>query len=241
MRLQKYMATCQVASRRQSEDIIAQGRVAINGIKVTQQGMRVDPKKDRITVDGKLIRPVTRKSYVLLNKPIGYLTTVSDPEGRPTIYDLVPEYKGKLIPVGRLDMDSQGLLLLTNDGDFAYRMTHPKFGIRKTYRVRVDGIIDDSSVESLRKGVHLEDGMTSKAKVKVLKRGKGSSHLEITLREGKNRQVRRMCDAVGHPVLSLTRTQIENLSLRHMDTGDHRPLEKDELIRLMHRVGLTPK
>lgn len=239
MRLQKYMALCQVGSRRHNEDLIAQGRVAVNGVKITKQGVTVDLDKDRVTLDGKLLKPVTAKVYLLINKPEGYLTTVDDPQGRPTVFTLVPEYKGKVIPVGRLDRDSQGLLVLTNDGDFAYRMTHPKYGVKKTYRVRVDGIIGDQALDTLRKGVDLEDGITSPAKVKVLRRGKGSSHLEIVISEGKNRQVRRMCEAVGHPVRSLTRTKIENLSLSNLDTGAHRLLTEKELMMLMYRLGLS--
>lgn len=239
MRLQKYMALCQVGSRRHNEKLIAQGRVTLNGVQVREQGVQVDPEKDQVRLDGKVLRPVQTKTYVLLYKPRGYLTTVDDPQGRPTVFDLLPEYKGKVIPVGRLDMDSQGLLVLSNDGDFAYRMTHPKFQVKKTYRVRVHGIIDDAAVDRLRQGVRLEDGLTSPAKVQVLKRGRGASQLEIVLKEGKNRQVRRMCEAVGYPVDVLTRTRIENLSLSGLNTGQHRPMTPEELKKLSFRLGIS--
>lgn len=238
IRLQKYMAECGVDSRRHSEEIIAQGRVRVNGKKVTTQGIQIDPNLDEVRVDGKLIKQPDEMKYYIFHKPEGYLSTVSDPQGRATIYDLIPELQGKAVPVGRLDKDTQGLLLLTNDGEFAYRMTHPKFNVKKTYRAKVEGQVTDEEIKKLEKGLHLEDGMTAPAKAKVIKRFSHATLIELTLREGKKRQVRRMCDAIEHPVLVLTRTQVEKLSLRDLPTGQMRELTEEEVMTLKYRLQL---
>lgn len=243
LRLQKFMAECGVASRRHSETLIAEGKVAVNGEVVRQQGVRIDPEKDEVRVNGKLLKQPETSLYYLFNKPAGYLTTVSDPQGRPTIYDLMPDLKGKVIPVGRLDLDTEGLLILSNDGAFAFRMTHPKFGVRKTYRIKVQGVMTQKDIQRLQTGVDLEDGKTAPAKAAILKTGPRTTLLSLTIREGKKRQVRRMCDALGFPVLWLKRVAIENIKLSHVDSGAVRPLTEKELMPLMHRLQLpyTPQ
>lgn len=238
LRLQKFMAECGVASRRHSELLIAEGKVQVNGAVVRQQGVRINPEKDEVRVNGKLLKQPTASLYYLFNKPAGYLTTVTDPQGRPTIYDLMPELKGKVIPVGRLDMDTEGLLLLSNDGEFAFRMTHPKFGVRKTYRIKVQGVMKQKDIEALQQGVMLEDGKTAPAKAALVKTGPRTTLLTLTIREGKKRQVRRMCEALGFPVLWLKRVAIENIKLTHVETGAVRPLTEKELMPLMHRLQL---
>lgn len=238
VRLQKYMATCGIASRRHSEEIIAAGRVRVNGSVVTEQGTRIDPVTDVVLVDGKKIEAPTTFSYYMFHKPAGYLTTVTDPQGRPTIYDLLPDLRGKVVPVGRLDMDTEGLLFLTDDGEFAHRLTHPKYGVKKTYVARVDGRMTEPALHRLATGVQLDDGMTQPAEVRVLKAGQRHTTVELIIREGKKRQVRRMFEAVGFPVLSLRRTAIDRIRLSHVDSGEVRPLNEDEITRLCNRLQL---
>lgn len=223
MRLQKYLAEAGVASRRKAEDLILQGKVKVNHKIVTELGTKINPQKDKVEYEGRVVTIPSEKVYILLNKPIGYVTTAKDQFNRETVLDLV-KVKQRIVPVGRLDMYTSGALLLTNDGDFVYQVTHPKHEIEKTYTVTIKGIVEKEEVELLRKGVKIEDYTTRPAKVKILKTDeeKDQSRLEITIHEGKNRQVRKMCEAIGHKVLALHRSKIagigvKDLSLRKME------------------------
>ncbi|MCL2526220.1 MAG: rRNA pseudouridine synthase [Coriobacteriia bacterium] len=229
MRLQKFLSRAGVASRRGSEDLMTTGRVSVNGQVVRELGTKVDPTLDVITVDGKVISAAGSPTYIMLNKPAGVLTTMDDPHGRPTVAQLVADAgQPALFPVGRLDLDTSGLLLFTTDGELGHRLTHPKYEHYKTYEVRVRGKLDDAALEKLRDGVMLDDGMTAPAKVSY------DGHvLTLSIREGRNRQVRRMCEAVGHPVLKLHRTQFGPLQLGKLALGTWRPLTKDEINSLM--------
>lgn len=238
-KLHKFMANCGVASRRKSEALILEGVVKVNGEVVTNLAERIDPKVDKVTVRGKRISLPKEKVYYMFFKPEGYLTTTTDPEGRPTIFDLIPELKGKVNPVGRLDKDTEGLLFLTNDGDFAFRMTHPKFQVKKTYRAIVFGEITPHALKELAEGVKLEDGLTKPAEVHLREERERMSVVEITIHEGRKRQVRRMFDAVGFPVIFLKRTQIDKIALKHVDKGHYRKLTDKEITRLKSRLQLA--
>ena len=194
-RLQKYLAECGIASRRKCEEYILQGKVQVNGKTITELGVKVNPEKDKITFEGKNVKQEDKKVYILLNKPIGYVTTSDEQFGRDKVLDLV-KVRERVVPVGRLDMYTSGALILTNDGDFVYKVTHPKHEITKTYTVTVKGIIQNEEVEQLKNGVKIDDYITRPAKVKILKTDeeKDISRLEITIHEGKNRQVRKMCE-----------------------------------------------
>ncbi|GAW91013.1 pseudouridine synthase [Calderihabitans maritimus] len=231
-RLQKVLAKAGIASRRKSEELIKAGRVKVNGEVVTRLGTKVDPVADKIEVDGKPVPAGEPKIYIMLNKPRGYVTTVSDPQGRNTVMDLVKDVPQRIYPVGRLDYDTEGLLLLTNDGDLAYALTHPRHEVEKTYLALVQGHPGEKALERLRSGVLLEDGWTSPAKVRLLRREKGNTWLEIKIHEGRNRQVRRMCDAVGHRVLRLKRTAVADLYLGNLRVGRYRSLTTKEIRKL---------
>ena len=233
-RLQKYLANCGIASRRKCEEYILQGKVKVNGETVTELGKKVNPEKDIIEFENKPVRENTKKIYILLNKPIGYVTTSDDQFGRDTVLDLV-KVRERIVPVGRLDMYTSGALILTNDGDFVYKVTHPKHEIEKTYTVTVKGIVQNSEVEQLRQGVQIEDYTTKPAKVKILKTDteKDISRLEITIHEGKNRQVRRMCEAVGRKVLALHRSKIGNIGVKDLELGKWRYLNSREVEQLI--------
>ena len=226
MRLQKYMAKCGVASRRRSESIILEGRVKVNGETVRELGRKVSPE-DFIEVDGKPIRE-EKKVYILLNKPVGYISTVDDPRGRRTVLDLVADVKERVYPVGRLDYDTSGLLILTNDGELTYKLTHPSFEVKKTYLVEVEGK-PGKELARLEKGVMLSDGMTAPAAVAEVKTGKNSTSFLLTIHEGRNRQVRRMCEAIGYPVKSLKRIKFAFLELGDLPEGRYRYLTEKEI------------
>ena len=232
-RLQKYLANCGVASRRKCEEYILQGKVKVNGETITELGRKVNTEKDIIQFEDKIIKQNNKNVYILLNKPIGYVTTADDQFGRDTVLNLV-KVKERIVPVGRLDMYTSGALILTNDGDFVYKVTHPKHEINKTYTVTVKGIVENSEVEMLRKGVKIEDYTTKPAKVKILKTDfeKNISRLEITIHEGKNRQVRKMCEAVGRKVLALHRSKIGNIGVKDLELGKWRYLKKEEIEQL---------
>ena len=240
LRLQKFLARAGVASRRGSEDLMTAGRVTVNGAVVTELGAKVDPSVDAVAVDG---TPVVVDGggpvYLVLNKPTGYITTMSDPQGRPTVAELVDgvEYPG-LFPVGRLDQDTSGLLLFTTDGEIAHRLLHPRWKVFKTYIVEVDGRPNDSALETLRAGVDLDDGLTSPAFVRVLEYKQSSAVLELQIREGRKRQVRRMCSAVHHPVLTLRRTVFGPVELGDLPEGGIRHLTHEELSALRAAVEL---
>ena len=222
-KLQKVLAATGVASRRVCEDMIADGRVTVNG-EVAHQGQRVDPETDVIEVDGGLIPVRPGLVYYLLNKPAGTITTAEDTHGRPTVVDLVPA-EPRVFPVGRLDAETEGLLILTNDGELTHRLTHPSFGVEKEYIAAVEGEPTNADIRRLREGVELEDGMTAPAQVARVE----PTVLRITIHEGRNRQVRRMCEAVGHPVTRLVRSRIGPLVDRRLKPGEWRTLEPAEV------------
>ena len=195
------MARCGVASRRSSEKIIAQGRVTVNGKIVREMGTKIDPRLDLVRVDGKVITPDSEGIYIKLNKPAGYITSVSDPQGRPTVLDLIGDIGSRVYPIGRLDYESEGLLLLTNDGELAYRLTHPKYEIDKQYYVIVNGDPVYESIKKLRRGVNIDGYTTKPAKISRLGIQEENSIYRVTIHEGRNRQVRRMFEAIGHPVI----------------------------------------
>jgi 23S rRNA pseudouridine2605 synthase len=228
-RLQKILSAAGISSRRAAEDIILEGRVRVNGKVVTELGAKADPDKDHVKVDGKLINPKQPKAYIMLNKPAGFVTTMSDPEGRPIVANLLKGVKVRVYPVGRLDYDTEGLLLLTNDGDFAHLVTHPRHELPKTYLVKVKGALEDRHVASLEQGVFLKDGKTAPARVRKLRKEEANSWVEITIHEGRKRQVRRMIDYTGHSVIKLKRTKVGNLNLGDLPMGGYRHLTLDEV------------
>ena len=233
IRLQKYLADCGIASRRKSEELIKQGQVKVNGKTITELGTKVIPNKDIVEYNGKKIELKKEYVYILLNKPIGYVTTVKDQFNRDSVLDLVKTNK-RLVPVGRLDMFTSGALILTNDGDFVYKVTHPKHEIEKTYNATIIGIVKKEEVEKLKKGVEIEDYITKPAKVKILKidEEKNQSRLEITIHEGKNRQVRKMCEAIGHKVLALHRSKIAGIDVKDIPLGKWRYLNSKEVNKI---------
>ncbi|MCL6515755.1 pseudouridine synthase [Alicyclobacillus sp.] len=237
-RLQKVLARAGVASRRRCESLIAEGRVTVDGVVVTELGTKVDPDLHEIAVDG---RPVNRERPVciLLHKPTSYVTTVRDPQGRRTVLDLITGVDARLYPVGRLDYDSSGLLLLTNDGELTHRLLHPAHHVDKTYRVTVVGMPERSELERLRRGIPLEDGPTQPAQVRALRLHPVESVLELTIHEGRNRQVRRMMEAIGYPVKRLKRVAFGPLVLGNLPPGRWRPLTPEEWAALYASVDLA--
>ena len=233
-RLQKYLASCGIASRRKCEEYILQGKVQVNGKVITELGTKINSDKDIVKYDGKLVKQATKLVYILLNKPIGYVTTAEDQFGRDTVLDLV-KVRERIVPVGRLDMYTSGALILTNDGDFVYKVTHPKHKIEKTYTVTVKGIVTNSEVEQLRNGIRIDDYITKTAKVKILKTDteKDISRLEITIHEGKNRQIRKMCESVGRKVLALHRSKIGKIGVKDIELGKWRYLQMKEVKELL--------
>ena len=233
-RLQKYLANNGIASRRKCEELISQGRVKVNDKVVTELGTKIDLDQDIVKFDGKEVKPIKKMVYILLNKPIGYVTTADDQFGRDTVLDLV-KVKERIVPVGRLDMYTSGALILTNDGDFVYKITHPKHEVNKTYTVTVKGIITTEEIDKLQKGVEIEDYITKPAKVRILKTDleKDISRLEITIHEGKNRQVRKMCEAVNRKVLALHRSKIGNIGVKDIELGKWRYLQESEVQKLI--------
>ena len=230
-RLQKYLANNGIASRRKCEELILQGKVSVNGKVVTELGTKINPETDKIEYNGKVIKIQEEKVYILLNKPIDYVTTVKDQFNRPIVTDLIKGVDVKLLPVGRLDMYTSGALILTNDGDFIYRVTHPKHEINKTYNATLRGTITEEQVEQLRKGVKIDDYITKPAQVKILKidNEKNLSRIQITIHEGKNRQVRKMCEAVGKKVIALHRAKIGNIDVKDLKIGEWRYLTPKEI------------
>ena len=230
VRLQKVLAAAGIASRRASEVLISEGRVEVNSEVVLEQGRRVDPERDVIRVDGSRIPPPRRRRYLVLNKPRGVVATMNDPEGRPTVADLVAERKNeRLFHVGRLDTDTEGLLILTNDGDFAYRLAHPSFQVPKTYIAEVAGVVGEQALRRLRRGITLEDGPVQPTSVKIVSTADDKTLLKITIQEGRNRIVRRTMEAVGHPVRRLSRIGIGPVRLGNLKVGEYRELTREEL------------
>lgn len=236
-RLQKFLANSGVASRRKCEELILQGKVKVNGNLVTELGTKIDSEKDKVEFNGKVINMRKEKVYILLNKPIGYVTTVKDQFDRDTVMDLVKGVNERLIPVGRLDMYTSGALMLTNDGDFVNKITHPRNEIDKTYNVTVVGIVSEGEIEKLKNGVEIDDKTykTRPAKVKILKIDdeKNLSRLQITIHEGKNREVRKMCEAIGKRVLALHRAKIGNITVKDLKLGKWRYLSTKEVESLI--------
>lgn len=237
-RLQKYMARAGVASRRRCEELITSGMVKVNGKVVTQLGVKVDPAKDKIQVGGETLSLSPQKYYIMIYKPRGYITTLSDEKGRKKVTDLLKGINGRVYPVGRLDYDSEGLLLLTNDGDLTYALTHPGQRVPKTYLVRVAGVPGPAKLEQMERGLLLEDGRTAPAKVRFTGEREGNALLEITIYEGRNRQVRRMCEHIGHPVLRLKRIRFGTLGIEGLRPGQYRHLTGEEVNRLKEIAGL---
>ena len=237
-RLQKYLAGAGIASRRASEKLIAEGRVEVNGRIVTEQGVKIDPERDVVKVNGKAVRQEEKLVYVLLNKPAGYVTTVTDPQGRPTVMDLLQDVTVRVFPVGRLDYETEGALLFTNDGELSFRMTHPKFELVKTYVATLQGQVSEEKLERLRQGIKLEDGMTQPAEVRLLKQEKHKTIIEIKIHEGRKRQIKRMGKAIGHPVLALKRIAIDSLTLDKVAPGEYRYLTADEVAKLCAKLQL---
>lgn len=231
-RLQKVMARAGVASRRRCEEMITSGIVKVNGKVITELGVKVDPARDKIQVGGENLSLSPRKYYILLYKPRGYVATLSDEKGRKKVTDLLKGVTTRVYPVGRLDYDSEGLLLLTNDGDLTYALTHPKHQVPKTYLARVAGVPEPEKLEKMASGLLLEDGPTAPAKVRLMSRQEGKALLEITIHEGRNRQVKRMCEHIGHPVLRLQRVKLGNLSIEGLKPGQYRHLTGEELSKL---------
>ncbi len=238
IRLQKLLALAGVASRRRSEELMLDGEVEVNGEVVTRLGTKVDPATDVIRVSGRRLPPVSEKVYLALNKPRGVVSTMSDPEGRRTLSDLVADRPERLFHVGRLDTDTSGLLILTNDGDFAHRLAHPSYEVDKTYVAEVSGQLFPRVVKQLLAGVTLEDGPVTVSKARIVEASPDRSIVELVIHEGRNRIVRRLLEAVGHPVTRLTRTRIGPVALGQLAPGELRELTNDELGELLESVGL---
>lgn len=236
LRLQKYLANQGICSRRKAEEYIKEGVVKVNGKVVTELGTKINPEQDEIIFKENKIAKVQKKIYILLNKPIGYVTTTKDQFDRDTVLDLI-HIEEKILPVGRLDMYTSGALILTNDGEFIYKITHPKYEIEKTYNVTVKGIITKEEVDMLKNGVEIENYVSGKAKVKILKtdKEKDISRIEITIHEGKNREVRKMCSSIGRKVLALHRSKIENITVKDLKLGEWRYLSKKEVEHLFRK------
>lgn len=236
VRLQKYMADCGIASRRKCEEYILDNLVKVNGKIVNKLGTKIYPDKDIVEFNGKkLEKSSDKKVYVLLNKPIGYVTTVKEQFGRPTVMELVKNIKERIVPVGRLDMYTSGAIILTNDGDFIYKITHPKHEIEKTYIVTLRGKVLQEEVEKLKNGVKIDDYISGKAKAKIVKYDleKNETRLEIIIHEGKNREVRKMCEAIGKKVLALHRTKIGDIAVKPLEIGKYRYLTEKEIESLI--------
>lgn len=242
IRLNKFLSTSGIGSRRKCEEFIKEGKILINDRIITELGTKIDPEVDKIFFRGKgKILLNQSKQYYILNKPTGYITTMEDPNDRPTIKKLMPKIKERIFPVGRLDLNSRGIILLTNDGEMAYRLTHPKFKITKTYLAKLQGKIDTQTAIRLRKGVPLKDGQAKALSIKVIKHTKTNSWVNITLSEGRNQIVRRMFMKLGYHVLKLKRTQFAFLRLDMLKPGDYRRLTHYEISRLLKAVNLDTK
>jgi 23S rRNA pseudouridine2605 synthase len=231
------LAHAGVASRRAAEEMMREGRVWVDGRPATELGMRVDPSRARIEVDGRRVHVRADRDYFLLNKPAGYVTTAKDPQGRPTVMDLVRS-KTRVYPVGRLDADTQGLLLLTNDGELAHRLTHPRFEVRRAYLAEVRGAMSAGAIKTLMTGVRLEDGLAKAVDARIIRRGKARTQVELVLTEGRKREVRRLLEAVGFPVISLVRTRFGPVDVKGLKAGSTRPLTPQEVGELHKLVGL---
>jgi 23S rRNA pseudouridine2605 synthase len=231
MRINKYIASCGIASRRKAEELITAGRVKINGEVIYELSYKVDEENDKVDVDGNTISLSNNDVYIVLYKPEGYITTVKDQFDRPSVLDLVKDIDERLYPVGRLDYETSGLLILTNDGDLTYKLTHPKHNVDKVYNAKLKGIPNDIEIKRFETGLEIEDYKTAPAKIKILKtfRDKGYSECEIRIHEGRNRQVRKMCRAINHPVLNLKRVNMGKIGLKNLKVGKYRHLNSEEV------------
>ncbi|MEX5215666.1 MAG: rRNA pseudouridine synthase [Nitrospiraceae bacterium] len=237
IRLQKVIAESGLASRRKAEALITAGRVTVNGTVITELGTKVDPARDHVKVDGKHLSAAQPFVYLVLNKPKHVMSTLDDPGGRPTVKDYLRGVSIRVFPVGRLDFDSEGLMLLTNHGELAQALLHPRYHVPKTYLIKVKGVLTDEEIERLEEGVKLEDGMTSPAHVKKVRKAEQNSWLEITIREGRKHQVKRMLESVGHPVIKLVRVRMGPLALDNLEPGEYRFLTDGEANALRELVG----
>ncbi|QUH20736.1 pseudouridine synthase [Alkaliphilus sp. B6464] len=228
MRLQKFLATCGVASRRKSEELIISGRVKVNGNIITEMGFKVNPDIDNVFVDDKNVVLEERKVYIMLNKPTGYVTTVAEQFNRKKVTDLV-DVPYRIFPVGRLDYNTSGLLILTNDGELTFRLTHPKFKVEKVYVAKIKGVPTKDELTAFENGLEIENYITAPSKIKILKELNGNCVVEITIREGRNRQVRKMCDTIGHPVLELKRIKMGRIHLGNLEVGNWRYFTEREI------------
>jgi pseudouridine synthase len=238
IRLNKFLSKTGVASRREADRLIAEGRIAVNNEIIQTLGAKIDDQKDAVTIDGKRVKSEHQFLYLILNKPPGFLVTLKDPLQRPTILDLIPNLKSRVFPVGRLDLDSEGLLLLTNDGELANRLMHPRYGIKKVYLVNVKNIPEPSRLQLLEKGIRIDGKKTAPAKVRLLKSGSKSALVRIELREGRKREVRKMFEAIGHPVRELKRIQFAELNLKNLKRGHWRYLTPTEISNLKKLTSL---
>ncbi len=229
MRLEKFLSESGIASRRDAKKYISDGRVSVNGERVLIPGTHIAPQRDEITFDGEPIRGKPKQIYLMLNKPAGYVTTVRDERGRPTVMALVSDISERIYPVGRLDLDTEGLLLMTNDGDFAHRILHPSHETEKTYFAWVVGHPNRQAIQRLREGIEIEDGITASAQVNQIGRREGESQFKVIIHEGRKRQIRRMFHAIGHEVIHLQRVRIGSLSLGRLPIGEYRPLTPTEI------------
>ncbi|MEE9591078.1 MAG: pseudouridine synthase [Thermodesulfobacteriota bacterium] len=230
------IARAGITSRRKAEELILQGRVTVNRDVVTRLGVKIDPEKESVKIDGIPLPRMVSKIYLLLNKPKGYISAVSGPSGRPLVTDLLKKPGKRVFPVGRLDYDAEGVLILTNDGELANRLIHPRYNIPKRYHVKVKGIPDGRDIKRLERGIHLEDGKTLPARAKIIKETKENSWIEITVYEGRNRLVKRMCMAIGHPVAKLKRIEFAGIKLGNMKSGSYRVLTPKEMDLLKKKI-----
>jgi len=237
-RLNQILSAAGLTSRRKADQWIENGRVRLNGRRITALGTRAVWGRDRIEVDGSEIPGPTQRTYLVINKPFGYICSLNEPEGRPLVTDLIKDIPQRVYPVGRLDFDSMGLLLLTNDGEWAHRLTHPSYQTPRTYKATVEGVVSDEALDLLSRGVALEDGPTLPAKITLIKKGGGHTLLRITITQGKNRQIRRMLDAVGYTVIHLIRIGFGTLALGDLKVGEYRYLEHEEVGELKKFVKL---
>lgn len=228
-RLQKFLSQCGIASRRASEHLIRDGLISVNGVIVRDMGLKVDPEKDVVRYKDEIVTREEKMIYIMLNKPKGYITTMHEQYGRPMIVDLIRDVKKRVYPVGRLDFDSSGLLLLTNDGDVAFRLTHPGHSVNKEYMVTVRGIPDEEAIKRLKEGILIDGRMTSPAVINIVRRDKSSAVLRFVIHEGRNRQIRKMCSAVGYRVIDLKRISIGRLFLGNLPEGKWRYLTSEEI------------